>query len=64
MNVGQLADLLSRLDPNLPITMLIDFRHVELAAVVADEWYIPSEKGGILYLGPHCVLSAIDVNTT
>ena len=60
MTVGQLADLLATLDPSLPVTMTIQHCPVELAAVVADHWYIPAEAGGVLYLGPHAVLSAID----
>jgi len=55
-----LADLLATLDPNLPVTMTIQHCPVELAAVVADHWYIPAEAGGVLYLGPHAVLTALD----
>jgi len=60
VTVGQLADLLATLDPNLPVTMTIQHCPVELAAVVADHWYIPAEAGGVLYLGPHAVLTALD----
>lgn len=60
MTVGQLAELLATLDPNLPVTMTIQHCPVELAAVVADHWYIPAESGGVLYLGPHAVLTALD----
>ena len=60
MTVGQLAELLATLDPNLPVTMTIQHCPVELAAVVADHWYSPAESGGVLYLGPHAVLTALD----
>jgi len=60
VTVGQLADLLATLDPNLPVTMTVQHCPVELAAVVADHWYVPAESGGVLYLGPHAVLSALD----
>jgi hypothetical protein len=55
-----LADLLATLDPNLPVTMTIQHCPVELVAVVADHWYVPAEAGGVLYLGPHAVLTALD----
>ena len=60
MTVGQLADLLATLDPNLPVTMTVQHCPVELAAVVADHWYVPAEAGGVLYLGPHAALTALD----
>lgn len=63
MTVGQLAALLATLDQSLPVTMTIQHCAVELAAVVADHWYVPAEPGGVLYLGPHAVLTALDATS-
>ncbi len=60
MNVGQLAGLLATLDPGLPVCLMVSQCPAEISAVVADAWYVPAEPGGLIYLGPHAVLTAIN----
>ena len=59
MTVGQLAALLATLDQTYPVCVTARGLTVEIAAAVADAWYVPADPGGVVYLGPHCLLTAL-----
>ena len=59
MTVGQLAALLATLDQTYPVCVTAHGVTVELAAAVQDDWYVPADPLGVVYLGPHCLLHAL-----
>ena len=40
-----------------PVCLEVGGVAVEVRGVVKDHWYVPAEAGGILYAGPHCLLT-------
>jgi hypothetical protein len=42
---------------DLPVCLAVGAVPAEVSAIVADHWYVPAEPGGILYAGPHCLLT-------
>lgn len=73
MTLAQLIDVLQRVasEPvvhpvtgqtitagECPVCLSAPGLPAEVYAVVRDHWYIPAEPGGILYAGPHCLLTA------
>ncbi len=45
---------------DLPVCLGIGKPAMEIAAVVADHYYVPAVERDVLYVGPFCLLTAID----